>query len=223
MSHATLEKVAPVNETAQKGLLEFYMADFKDLSDKLEKTDGKIQFFVQLYIGIITASIALLSEKLMLAGHYLFSGLFWAALGSIGFFVMQYVTAGIRIHYNYVNRLNFLRSTILKQLGMDLRFIHDYDYTKPIRHKTNGMNYWLIYFLIFAVTVFYCACAACLVLYEGYLLKDTLSAVVVVFLFVASLIYCLVGKNTLELMEKGEKLVAAYEKEFEEYEHNEKQ
>lgn len=164
---APAQKPEPAQAAGADKLMEFYLTDFKDLSDKLEKTDTKVQFFVQLYIGIITASIALLAEKLMLAGHYGFGGCFWLALGAMGYFVMEYALAGFRMHHNYVNRLNELRSNMLRHYGKDRKFIEAYGYTGSVPVGKSGMTAWMIHFLQAAAAGFLGASVYCFVSRSG--------------------------------------------------------
>lgn len=209
MSKASAPVIDPQPAPAgnQDKLMEFYLTDFKDLSDKLEKTDNKIQFFVQLYIGIITASIALLAEKLILAGHYGLSGCFWLALGAMGYFVMEYVLSAFKLHGSYVNRLNDLRKNFLSQQGKNDGFIENYGYTEPIPPNSNGMTFWMIYFLQFTVSGFLGASVYCFAarstLPDGNRECIAVAAVVLIY----AVLYCLIRRRKKQMK-------AAYDKKY---------
>ena len=153
------------NNVNTKGLMDFLIADFKDLSEKLEATDKKVQFCVQLYITIITAILAAIGANLLKGEHnqvYLYISIFMFICSVVGEFIFLYMLSGQRIHFEYVNRLNYIRRIILKNNGKNDDFIKEYGYTNSIKPKRVGMNYYMIYLICLAIPVFAGATQYCL-------------------------------------------------------------
>ena len=141
-------------------LIGFFLVDFKDISEKLESTDKKVQFCTQLYITLISAVLAAIGSGLLKQNNSytgsitLYSAILLVIFYIIGQFVLCYMLSGQKIHTEYVNRLNTLRRLILENSGKHSDFIDSYGYTQKISPKWCGMNYFMIY-LIFAVMLIF--------------------------------------------------------------------
>lgn len=166
--------------------VEFLQLDFKEISAKLESTDKKMQFCVQLYITLITAVLAAQGEKLLEKlnkKEYLFLAVLMLVFYVIGQFILFYMLSGQKMHFEYVNRLNFIRRKIFEKNGEKKEFIESYGYTSHIEPKIAGMNYWMIYLVTSSIVSF--AIISILLFREHYKLKglDGLSLILVVLFF----------------------------------------
>ena len=184
--------------------MEFYIEDFKDLSAKLEETDKKIQFSVQIYFGVVTACIAVLGNE-FLTNHYLLSSVFFIGLGICGIFVLLFVHYGMKLHNSYLNRLNTLRANMLAFTGQSQTEIDKYGYTSVIKPSNRGMTRVLIWALYFAISSFTAASVF-------YFLHNTFvslykSVLVAIFAFPITLLFIYILIRILDRPQKPPKKV----------------
>ena len=135
-------------------LADFYISELTDLTTKIENSDQRVQFFVQLYITIIAASVTLLAKELVYDRRYILCGFFWLALCIMGYYVFRYAIAGRSIHNEYINRSNHIRRTLLIHLRQKECAIEQYEYTSPKSNNPKGMSNWRIRFLQTCVASF---------------------------------------------------------------------
>ena len=139
-------------------LTEFLIEDFKDTSAKLESTDKKVQFMVQIYTALVTAIITaslyflanyfnninlsannfnnilviLNNNSVLKTDSIIFPifGIILIFLLGFSICVYYYSLRGNYIHAIYLNRMNFLRNAIFKKTGNFPDQIENYFYTK---------------------------------------------------------------------------------------------
>lgn len=145
------------NKENKQELVHFLTVDFKDTSDKLESTDKKVQFFMQVYISLITAVLAAFAAGFIeepTDNASLYVAAFMLAFALIGQFTLLYMLSGLKIHCEYINRLNYLRHEILSCIGKNRNFISKYGYTSSKQPEKSGMTYWMIYLMILVSAIF---------------------------------------------------------------------
>ena len=156
---------------SETSLTEFLIEDFKDTSAKLESTDKKVQFIVQIYTALVTAIIS--ASIFFLASHFskivnflknndglktnnIFFLIFCIILLFLfGFAVCVYYYSlkGNYIHAIYLNRMNFLRNVIFEKIGDYTGQIENFFYTKRSIIKV-GMGETLNKFLVFTISLY---------------------------------------------------------------------
>jgi len=142
----------------KKDMLDFLIMEFKEISEKLETTDKKVQFCTQLYITLITAIVAAAigAEAVFEIPNSNFCfGILFFVLYLMGQFVLFYMISGQRIHSDYLCRLNSIRYLILKKMNKSEKFIEAYGYTKCSVSKKSGMNDYMIYLSVALIGFFY--------------------------------------------------------------------
>ena len=133
----------------------FYELDFKDTSDKMENTDKKVQFWVQIYITLISSTIILFTSNIkgfMESSEHKF--VVFAVLYLLGQILFFYVLASHTTHTEYVCKMNTIRCLILSSLGKNKDFIKNYGFTKCNSPKKLGMTYSIIYLELIGTLVF---------------------------------------------------------------------
>ncbi len=148
----------------KKDIFDFLFMDFKEISEKLESTDKKVQFFIQIYVALIGASLTFIITFFGNYGKsdsndfntqiylYIFSAFF--ILFIISQFILLYVLSGQKLHSDYVCKLNIIRNLILRNLGQSELFVEYYGYTKCFSPRKTGMNNWMIYLIMFIMILF---------------------------------------------------------------------
>ncbi|MBL7087090.1 MAG: hypothetical protein ISS28_08390 [Candidatus Cloacimonetes bacterium] len=170
----------------EKGFTEFLIEDFKDTSAKLESTDKKIQFIVQIYTALVAAIISaslfflanqfskiediLKNNEAFKTNNIIFPLFFIILLFLIGFAicVYSYNIRGNYTHRIYISRLNFLRRVILEINEVSTDKIENFFYINKIATKV-GMGSVLNFFILFTINLYV---YALLILLSYYLLNN---------------------------------------------------
>lgn len=145
----------------KKDILDFLFIDFKEISEKLEATDKKVQFFIQIYITLIGASLTFIVTYIGKTDINNFNTQTYFCIFLISFIlfvisqlILCYVLSGQKLHTDYICKLNIIRCLILKNLKQTEDFIENYGYTKCFVPRKGGMNNWMIYLIIFIIILF---------------------------------------------------------------------
>jgi len=135
-----------------KSNLEFLINDFNDISEKLESTDKKIQFSIQLFGIVISALITLmgaifLSEKENSISSFKYIIMLTFVFISIimGEFIYYYNLCGHCTHSIYVNRMNIIRKTLYTY--DHIKHFRDDSFTNIILATGKNMNYTMLCFI----------------------------------------------------------------------------
>jgi len=152
-----------------QGIIDFLIEDFKDTSAKLESTDKKIQFIVQIYVALITA---ILSATLFFFANQFSdiiaitknpdgqNNILFLFMGVILFFflgfsccVYLYNQRGNFTHRIYISRMNFLRNVILQKHKISTEKLENFYFTNKKTGKV-GMGAALNLFLLITITLY---------------------------------------------------------------------
>jgi len=128
----------------QEYLIKFYIEDFKTTSDKLESTDKKCQFIIQIYGSVVTILLSLMSilwDKSQLKHHELEICIIFALLIIVGQFIHRYILIGNSIHTIYLNRMNQLRRLILDTCKLNDKTKQNYGFLSQVPASSKGMGY----------------------------------------------------------------------------------
>jgi len=157
-------------KTTEKSITEFLIEDFKDTSAKLESTDKKVQFIVQIYVALIAAILS--ASLFFLANHFrkiekilnnglktdniVFPIFIIILLFLFGFAVCVYLYSlrGNYTHSIYIARMNFLRYVIFKKIGNDNSQIENFFYTQKSKPTPIGMGNVVSLFLAFTIGLY---------------------------------------------------------------------
>ena len=133
----------------------FYELDFKDTSEKMENTDKKVQFWVQIYITLISSVLVLFNSNIpgFLESHNN-KIIVFSALYLIGQILFCYVLASHSTHTEYVYKMNMIRCLLLLSSGMKKGFIENYGFIKCAATRKLGMTYSIIYLELVGTLVF---------------------------------------------------------------------
>lgn len=159
------------NLTKEKSLIEFLIEDFKDTSAKLESTDKKIQFVVQIYAALVTiiisASIPSVSSNLFIGPRGMLinasvkaifvSPIFFVIVLFLAIFVVFvycYSLRGGYAHTIYIARMNFLRNVIIKKIGVPPEQIKNFSYTQKKPPSKFGMGSTVCWFLAVNIGIY---------------------------------------------------------------------
>lgn len=156
---------------------DFYVEDFKNTSDKLESTDKKCQFIIQLFVSFATITISVLSvyvsanSQITIANIWLL--LILTFLIIIGEYTFKYNVIGNYHHTVYVNRMNTLRVLILFTCNADKTIAENYSFSELIKAKSKGMGYGMLMLLNCIISLLFITAGIVLYLTQ----KDTMYCV----------------------------------------------
>jgi hypothetical protein len=175
-----------------KEAINFYIEDFKDTSSKLESTDQKCQFTIQLFVSFTTITVsvfAVLSEKLDLLSTNinLWFYLVIAFLIVSGECIFRYIVVGGYHHMIYVNRMNLLRVLILNACNLDEEIINNYSFNKIIKANNKGMGHKMQTMLNSIIGLLFVSVIINVFLTYGVMVKSILASLLI-FYFAATLI-----------------------------------
>ncbi len=154
-----------------QGIIDFLIEDFKDTSAKLESTDKKIQFIVQIYTALVAAILSaslfflanqfskiediLNSKDVIQTNNIIFPIFFITVIFLIGFAscVYFYNVRGNYTHRLYISRMNFLRRVILEINEVSTDKIENFFYANKLATKV-GMGTILNFFILFTIILY---------------------------------------------------------------------
>ena len=192
-----------------KEVINFLIEDFKDTSGKLESTDKKVQFIVQIYTAIIsTVSSALI---FFLAKHYKaienvitnehrknaltafvwpFFLIIFMTIIAFNICIYIYSLKGVSIHYKYLNRMNILRRKIVDSLIAKFpdKLDGNYSYTAKVCFAGDGMNMTVTIYISILINLYITLAS----FYLWVLIYNNYTISLCILLFGVNIVICLV-------------------------------